>query len=295
MSAMASGKLLSSWSTASYVVRAVASAPTGPFTAVQDVLPVFHHNPQVVRHPDGTFLLFTIGQTLNSASEAASGGAVFRTELHYASSIVGPWQSLGCIINGSNPAPHVMPNGTVVVAYKGLPNGLRIATASHWRGPYTTLLKPGSSTACCGDKSGHESCCGEILLSPRSYGHPYVEDFFIWFDQAASRWSIVLHQYELPNKGMSPGGFAYSADASLLSSWHLANRSVYGLEIVLANGSSLHADRQRPKLLFDVAGYQPRYLYNGLDLSGQKAPTHTVVQEIQNWTPPYDDDGQYFG
>lgn len=288
MSAMGGGKLLSSWSTASYIVRAVAKNPAGPYTAVQDVLPAFHHNPQVVRHPDGTFLLFTIGQTLSTA-ELAPRGKVFRTELHYASNIVGPWRSLGCIINGSNPSPHVMSNGTVVVAYKGEPNGLRIAMASHWRGPYTTLSKPGSSTACCGQKSGAASCCGDILLSPLPYGGPYIEDFFIWFDRRARRWSIVLHQYELPNRGMSPGGFAYSADASLLSPWRMANRSVYGLEIVLANGSKLHADRQRPKLLFDAEDEKPRYLFNGLDPGGQKAPTHTFAQEIKNWTPPYDD------
>ena len=99
---------------------------------------------------------------------------------------------------------------------------------------------------------------------------------------------MVLHQYELSNRGMSPGGFAYSADASLLSAWRLANRSVYGLNIALANGSTLHADRQRPKLLFDAEG-QPRYLYNGLDPNGQNAATHTFVQRVKSWTPPYDD------
>ena len=291
MSAMGGGNLLSSWSTASYVVRAVASKPTGPFTAVQDVLPAFHHNPQVVRAPDGTFLLFTIGQTLASESQSAgasaSGGAVFRTELHYAADITGPWQSLGCVINGSNPSPHVMANGTIVVAYKSKPNGLRIATASHWRGPYTTLTQPGAKNSCCGAASSPASCCGEILLSPMPYGHPYIEDFFLWFDQNAERWAIVLHQYELPNRGMGPGGFAYSTDASLLSPWHLANESVYGLDIVLANRSTLHADRQRPKLLFVREG-KPKFLYNGLDPGGQKAPTHTVVQEIKSWSPPYD-------
>eukprot|EP01051_Picozoa_sp_SAG22_P021187 SAG22_NODE_4576_length_1228_cov_1.532329_1_plen_146_part_00 len=126
MSAMGGGKLLSSWGTASYIVRAVSSTPAGPFRAVQDVLPAFHHNPQLVRAADGTFLLFSIGQTLGaetgqgsgSAAEATVTGGVFRTELHFADKIEGPWQSLGCVINGSNPSPYVLANGSIVVAYK---------------------------------------------------------------------------------------------------------------------------------------------------------------------------------
>eukprot|EP01051_Picozoa_sp_SAG22_P021188 SAG22_NODE_4576_length_1228_cov_1.532329_2_plen_103_part_01 len=87
---------------------------------------------------------------------------------------------------------------------KGLPNGLRIATAPHWRGPYTTLSLPGASTACCGNKAGHAGCCGEILLSPQPYGQPYIEDFFLWFDRTAGRWAAVLHQYDFHNKQLSP-------------------------------------------------------------------------------------------
>eukprot|EP01052_Picozoa_sp_SAG31_P042860 SAG31_NODE_6947_length_1840_cov_1.595635_1_plen_143_part_10 len=142
-----------------------------------------------MRASDGTFLLFTIGQTLDPASESKAaldksitGSMIFRTELHYASQIEGPWTSLGCVINGSNPSPYALPNGTIVVAYKGLPNGLRIATAPNWRSQFTTIVTPGASTSCCGDKSGAKSCCGELLLQPQPYGHPYIEDFFIWYD-----------------------------------------------------------------------------------------------------------------
>ena len=89
----------------------------------QNVLPVFHHNPAIVRAHDGTYLLYTIGPK------------VFNTELHYSASIEGPWHSVGVVINGSNPSPYVMPNGTIVVAYKGIPNGLRSPTT-------TTLTLP---------------------------------------------------------------------------------------------------------------------------------------------------------
>ena len=32
------------------------------------------------------------------------------------------------------------------------------------------------------------------MLSPTPYGHPFVEDFFLWFDAQARRWAMVLHQ-----------------------------------------------------------------------------------------------------
>ena len=249
----------------------------------EPVLPIFHHNPQVVKHPDGTFLLFSIGPK------------VFNTQLFSARSLEGPWTSHGIIINGSNPSPYIMANGTVVVAFKAIPNGLRVATALHWRGPYSVLSRPGVPQTCCTKQTARNAhdvmaCCAEVLLSPRPLGHPYVEDHFLWFDRSVSRWSLLLHQYYAGGSGaVDPGGFAYSDGPSLLSEWHFAgvNHSVYSYEIELVNGSSMHADRQRPKLLFGQDG-TPQYLYNGIDPGGARKPTHTFVQRIKSWTPPYD-------
>ena len=61
----------------------------------------------------------------------------------------------------------------------------------------------------------------------------------------------------------------------------------YGNEIELSNGTVLRSDRQRPKLLFSDDG-TPEYLYNGLDQYGQRGATHTFVQRIKRFTPPYD-------
>ena len=55
--------------------------------------------------------------------------------------VQGPWTGHGIVINGSNPSPYVMDNGTVVVAFKAIPNGLRVAIAPHWSGPYTVLAR----------------------------------------------------------------------------------------------------------------------------------------------------------
>ncbi len=99
---------------------------------------------------------------------------------------------------------------------------------------------------------------------------------------------IACSQYDFEDKALSPGGFAYSAGESLLSSWHFAgaNHSVYGDTIALVGGKTLSADRQRPKLLFTDG--VPSYLFNGLDPHGQKGPTHTFAVRIKSWVPPYD-------
>ena len=101
---------LGAWTSNSEVIHAVSDSAAGPFKMKDVALPPWHHNPQIMLHPDGTFLLFTIGQTLSNTKQLAAGGAVFRTELHHASNIVGPWQSLGCIINGSRFGSKFCPN-----------------------------------------------------------------------------------------------------------------------------------------------------------------------------------------
>ena len=102
------------------------------------------------------------------------------------------------------------------------------------------------------------------------------------------RQRVACLQYDFEDKALSPGGFAYSAGESLLSSWHFAgaNHSVYGETIALVGGKTISADRQRPKLLFTDG--VPSYLFNGLDPHGQKGPTHTFAVRIKSWVPPYD-------
>ena len=50
------------WVNASEIVRAVGPSPAGPFTDAAVIAPVFAHNPTVRRAPDGTFVLWLIGQ-----------------------------------------------------------------------------------------------------------------------------------------------------------------------------------------------------------------------------------------
>jgi hypothetical protein len=52
---------LKHWTTNSQVVAAVADAPEGPFVRQNIALPPWAHNPETVRAPDGTWVLYTLG------------------------------------------------------------------------------------------------------------------------------------------------------------------------------------------------------------------------------------------
>jgi hypothetical protein len=154
---------LGEWVTNSAIVHAVSKSPLGPFVRKETVLPAFASNPQLARAPDGEWLLFTIGdgkalapdevfdcskQPVKPPKPSQYAGNV--TSMHHSSSLDGPWKQVfgpggSVLLPGfTNPAPHVMPNGSVVVL--GIPQGcctcdhggcLHAATAPSWRGPFT--------------------------------------------------------------------------------------------------------------------------------------------------------------
>ena len=57
----ANGCSLGQWSPTSTVILAESTQYTGPFEKLGEVLGPFHHNPTVVQHPDGHWLMFVIG------------------------------------------------------------------------------------------------------------------------------------------------------------------------------------------------------------------------------------------
>jgi hypothetical protein len=146
---------LGAWGTNSRVVAAVSRTPTGPFIRQNVAIPTFAHNPEVVRAPDGTLILYTLGAgTPNgplqncsgdgSRAAAAAGalsgpparrgqraigrggvGVPANFTLHSSSSSpLGPWTATTVQIDGWNsswtlgnwnPAPVMLPDGTCSV------------------------------------------------------------------------------------------------------------------------------------------------------------------------------------
>ena len=55
------GCTLGNWQTNSQVAMAVSDTPMGPYKKYQVAVRAWSHNPQIVRHTDGTYLIFTLG------------------------------------------------------------------------------------------------------------------------------------------------------------------------------------------------------------------------------------------
>ena len=149
---------LTHWGTNSVVRHAVADAPSGPFVARRGVVQqAFHHNPSIVKAPDGTYLLYSIGngsarpQNCTASTDEAQLGdpdAAGIISLSYSESINGPWNTLpDPILKGregswdsfvTNPSAYIFDNGTVLLAYRGgwSPWHIGIAVAPTWKGPY---------------------------------------------------------------------------------------------------------------------------------------------------------------
>eukprot|EP01065_Artemidia_motanka_P028168 TRINITY_DN3340_c2_g1_i1.p1 TRINITY_DN3340_c2_g1~~TRINITY_DN3340_c2_g1_i1.p1 ORF type:complete len:457 (+),score=95.51 TRINITY_DN3340_c2_g1_i1:166-1536(+) len=173
--AMFPNSTLSSWLTDSRVVHAVADNATGPFTAADVALgprgngkntywdSLTQHNPAAQRAPDGTYLIFYMG---NSVSGTADEGnpcsadpsnvpvCTQRVGLATSKSPDGPWTRRDAPIIGpgpagawddqftTNPTPHVRETGYTLLVYKArsvenfnvMTTG--VAYANHWSGPY---------------------------------------------------------------------------------------------------------------------------------------------------------------
>jgi hypothetical protein len=130
--AFVGGCNLGGWQQNSQVVHAVSDTATGPFAFKDVALPVWHHGPQAVRAPDGTWMIFARGK-LNSSSVMCdrkthrpicpgghctgnSGGQ--SVWLHASPSPNGPWRRIAPICGGcDNAAPIFLPSGSLVVVY----------------------------------------------------------------------------------------------------------------------------------------------------------------------------------
>lgn len=129
----ANGCGLDGWIRNGVVVHAVAPRPAGPYTFHDVALPVFQHNPHAIKHPDGTYLLFGIGQANNASWECpckdgrpmmpdgkpatdADAAPINHAQLHVSKSPYGPWENVPgpngtdyiFEANNANPAPYIL-------------------------------------------------------------------------------------------------------------------------------------------------------------------------------------------
>ena len=169
--------LLGHWAEVSEGVRLVAEAPNGPFSAPETILPSFAHNIKPFRAPDGTWLVYYIGEpngrTANCsqappgaapgpAAAAASGagampppvptqtaGPIMVASAPRPDAPASEWKAHGPLTDSeswhsaTNPSPLFFPNGSVLLAVSRAwaPGGKRttLMRADSWRGPYTNV------------------------------------------------------------------------------------------------------------------------------------------------------------
>lgn len=265
---------LGSWTTNSEVVHAVSvSDPLGPYVYHDVAVDVFAHNPQVTRHTDGTFLLWTIGMSPQAPQSNCTpkgdgeGQKVYASppplthgaelvEQRWSKSPYGPWTSVTTdsgslnLFNGTNPSPFVLPNGTVVVASHNN-CGLTLSAAANWTGPYSDPI-----------------CVVPYNQYPAISNYTF-EDPFLWFDSSSQTWKVLLHSYNKtdPHTQFAVGGYAESMSADPYGPWTLQDPSTpaYTTAVQFADGSQeTFSRRERPKLVFDATTGKPSALISAV-------------------------------
>ena len=153
----------------------------------------------------------------------------------------------------TNPSPHILPNGTIYLAFQAHPRNtshawelVGVARAPSWKGPYTI-----------------------VTPTPVFPEHWYCvagtsEDPFVWQD--ARGWHMLVH-------GMCPSGlfqahYAASRDGIV---WHPSRSQVYPYLVNFTDAPSrLFARVERPQLVFGshdpATGFldDPLFLFNGV-------------------------------
>jgi hypothetical protein len=263
---LGNGCTLNQWQTNSACWHAVGTNPLGPFTDVAEVLQSFCHNAVPAIAPDGTYLLYHIGcggvTPTNCSSDAPAphsshygleevptcvGGGGLYPRLLYATDINGPWSALpNPILNGSSPtswdasvtnvAPVFLPNGTVLLAYRGKnaskAEKLGVASAPNWKGPYI------------------QSVTGPIIAAPGEDPFPFID--------RNGNYHILFHDFSATN-----GGHAYATEWT--GPWYYTGAPAYNLTVTFTNGTTSNLSRrERPQLYFDPTSGNPTVLYTGV-------------------------------
>lgn len=245
VSAMDGGGGLNVWTHSSRIDHAVADDPMGIFKLVDTPLPKEAHNASPLRAPNGSFLIFHIGN-----SGGAAGGSGFA---HHAESPDGPWLPLsgpGC----NNPAPMFAKNGTAFVGCNG--GGFKVYRSDDvFGGKWAFVTTMDFPPAWGGDAK-------QYLKN---------EDPYMWAD-ARGNFHMIAHRYDYrdgyppnPNQTMPVlvSGHGYSADGV---DWRFNSaQQPYDAKITFANGTvQQFSTWERPHLLFDQKSGAPTHLINGV-------------------------------
>lgn len=287
------------WSPNSRIVHTVSTTGAlGPYAFASEAVPAFAHNPKVLRAPDGTWLMYTIGvptaasALVNCSAPQGGRGAGTGTDaldtpgrtpanresnitLYTATSLEGPWAYHSVVLgeddegtwdeDTTNPSPWVLPSGEVLLMYRGC--------------------------IVAGGGCGHEYIG---VASAPSWRGPYTrllnssvlpqvpaEDPSFWRDRRGN-YHFLMH-YIPDDKLVARHAFA----RNYTGPWSLHEASIpYNTSVLLAGGegSIEFHKRERPHFVFGADGFTPTHMITGVvspgPWSGYQGPSYTLVQEV---------------
>ena len=267
----------------SEVVRASADTPAGPYLFEEVVLPDrgsqhwdgrMTHNPSIHRC-GSTFLLFYIGSTYVDPAESYGN---IRIGLATAPSVLGPWKRRAAPVLApregkwdssvvTNPAPCVLPDGSVYMVYRSNPPGglrLGVARADSWESDFERL---------------RDDPC--LTLA----GQHHVEDPCIWY--AGDHFEMLAKDWTGYTGETGAGLHARSENGM---DWELADQpKAYSRRVQWDDGSSTQQGHlERPQVLVQEGVPTHLFLATGDGPPGLDSMKQTLMTRTWNMVIPLD-------
>jgi len=264
---------LSVWRTQSQIVKAVATNPKGPYSHDKVVIPTQAHNPFYAQAPDGTHLIYHIGDGDNPPSPTnpfinCSNGTTPATQytnshiasnseslpiysqqphIHYSKSLDGPFRQVNISLppghsvlwGADNPAPFIFDNGTVLMLtrkYNGTAHKMHIE-------PHDTIWLVRAPSF----KGPYELVLNRPIFVNESFNE---EDPFLWMDHRG-HFHALFHFTR---------GHAWSQDG-VNWSWG-GGKAAWTTQIRMADGEvQALKDTERPRLWINPKTRRPELLF----------------------------------
>ena len=291
---------LLSWESNSEVVHAVATNPLGPYQPKEPaVVPRFAHNPTVHRGGDGAYYLYHIGCGGNTSTprQDCTNGTTPRLPPdataegsgcdgpHWMGGLTarspdGPWLPFPSEITLSspakadhwltNPAPALMPNGTLLWVYR--------QSGGSWPHSNASSERLGIATAASWDSMTLDDKTPAAPLFPFP-----LEDQYVWRCKRGFYHALTHKgQPRAPDRQLGGGktpmaGHLFSRDGL---AWSIGTTDApYNNSIALTDGTTLRTGkRARPQLV--VKDGAPLYLTTGAEAAHDGDFVFTTVQPI---------------
>jgi len=261
------------WGENSHIIHATSTTPVGPYKPQKEVFPIFSHEPDVKRAPNGKYVMFLTQRVPNTGRPICHciDGRTGRdchdyatpdmspTVMSQSASANGPWSDPVVVMENTksdtNLSPLITSNGSLVGLWRTFEvphtsegySRIHLMEATDWTDP----------------SSYKYSIIDRDILQ---MGGPQ-EDPYLYMDQKNRLHALFHNMHGFNWDGCFPcGGHAYSQDGG--QTWIYTGGDAYPDNIVYTDNTTYRfARRERPHLLFDNQR-RPVLLTNGVTVQG---------------------------